>query len=385
VLDSRYGLITGSISAGGGNDIIRAGSEDDNISGGGGADVIDGGGGHNAVSYQSSVAGVKIDLTTGVAKFGDAAGDKLSHIQDVTGTLVKDTLVGTDDDNALVGVLGKDVLVGNGGNDSFLEYGGGKASISGGDGNDYIQLLTADSATYGFAFSALNKIDGGAGFDTLDVTNSGPVVFKATTLINVERIIVEDGFNYSFTTDDATVAKNKSMEVDASTLTDAHTMNFDGSAETNGKFSLIGGAGTDVFKGGARADQISGGAGADIMTGGGGGDTFIFNGIADSVFATRDKVTDFVAGTDKFDFGLAVTGVDAKITGSVSTDSDLTALLTGHLDADHAVIVKVNAGTLAGSVLLVVDGDGTAGFNVQTDYVVDVTGMTGALATTDFI
>jgi Ca2+-binding RTX toxin-like protein len=385
VLDSRNGLISGTISAGAGNDTVLAGAADDTIDGGAGADTIDGGGGRNTISYESSAHGVSINLLAGTAKYGDAAGDQLTHIQNVTGTLHDDVLVGDNSDNVISGMLGKDVLTGNGGNDSFVMLGTGNAIIDGGSGNDHIRLKTVGAQAYGYAFSADNRINGGSGYDTLDLVNTGTVVLKNHTLENVEKIVVEDGYDYGLTTVDSTVAKGKSLEIEAGSLTSTHKIIFNGGAETDGRFLFNGGDGNDTFKGGAGNDVIAGNAGADVLRGGGGADTFVFNTFSDSLFGAHDKVTDFKAGLDKFQFDVDVTGIDAKVSGSVSTAADLTSLLAGHLDADHAILVKVDGGALKGHTLMVVDADATDGYLDSADYVVDVKGMHGALSAGDFV
>jgi Ca2+-binding RTX toxin-like protein len=76
-----------------------------------------------------------------------------------------------------------------------------------------------------------------------------------------------------------------------------------------GKDTITGGKGADTINGGGADDIINGGPGADTLTGGKGADTFIF-----ANFATADKITDFVSGTDKLRIDIksgAVTGTNA--------------------------------------------------------------------------
>jgi Ca2+-binding RTX toxin-like protein len=355
------------------------------IDGGAGADVIRGGGGNNTVSYQSSAGRVKVDLSTGITQYGDAAGDRLYNIQNITGSLKNDILIGDNQDNELNGVLGKDRLIGNGGHDTFIMLGAGPVVIDGGTGNDLMQFISAVPGTYGYAFSAACKVEGGTGYDTVELTNIASVTLKATTLVNVERIAVMDGFDYDLKTVDANVASGKLLEVDAGTLGAAYKIDFDGSAETDGRFQFDGGAGADIFKAGAGADVLTGLGGADNLTGGGGADTFVFTDVTDSEFSARDRIMDFKAGTDELQFDFKVTGIDAAVGGGVSADGDLVALLAGHLEAHHAILVDVSSGALAGHKLLVVDGDGVDGFTAADDYVIDVKGISGNLKVTDFI
>jgi serralysin len=65
----------------------------------------------------------------------------------------------------------------------------------------------------------------------------------------------------------------------------------------NGNDNLNGGADNDVLNGGIGNDVINGGAGADRLTGGAGADTFVF-----TETGFTDVITDFTVGVDKVDF-----------------------------------------------------------------------------------
>ncbi|MGQ0672536.1 MAG: M10 family metallopeptidase C-terminal domain-containing protein [Hyphomicrobium sp.] len=71
----------------------------------------------------------------------------------------------------------------------------------------------------------------------------------------------------------------------------------------SGNDTLIGFAGIDRIDGGNNNDLLTGGAGRDVLTGGDGIDDFIFTAVTDSglTAATRDSITDFLAGTDDID------------------------------------------------------------------------------------
>src|SRR5687767_10765622 len=84
-----------------------------------GADVLDGGSGSDGTSYFSSSDGVSINLTTGAANGGTAAGDTPISIEKLGGSKHDDTLIGDHKNNFLAGFLGTDVLQGNAGADTF--------------------------------------------------------------------------------------------------------------------------------------------------------------------------------------------------------------------------------------------------------------------------
>ena len=140
-------------------------------------------------------------------------------------------------------------------------------------------------------FHAGNQVDGRDGDDVMILNGkyTGPdaLVFSATTVVNVENLILTGSFasfdpqaNYAYdiTTDDATVAAGKQLVVDASYLNSGEAFTFNGSAETDGSFVIHTGRGTNVVTGGAgndvfhmRADfasfddKVNGGAGFDTV------------------------------------------------------------------------------------------------------------------------
>jgi Ca2+-binding RTX toxin-like protein len=92
-----------------GNDILR---------GGAGADQLNGGEGDDTADYSTSSAGVTVNLDTGVGSGGDAQGDTLSNIQDITGSNFNDFITGNFGDdpfrgNTLRGGGGDDVIWGD--------------------------------------------------------------------------------------------------------------------------------------------------------------------------------------------------------------------------------------------------------------------------------
>ncbi|MET1112589.1 MAG: M10 family metallopeptidase C-terminal domain-containing protein, partial [Allosphingosinicella sp.] len=78
------------------------------------------------------------------------------------------------------------------------------------------------------------------------------------------------------------------------------TMDFDGSAETDGGFRIFAGAGNDTLQGGSGDDLIVGGRGGDVMFGHGGNDVFRLDSAADSTLGGRDWIDGLAAG-DRID------------------------------------------------------------------------------------
>ncbi|QDO96735.1 hypothetical protein FNB15_05335 [Ferrovibrio terrae] len=103
------------LDGGAGNDTLIGGAGNDTLIGGAGADVLTGGIGTDTASYSGSSSGVTVNLATGTSSGGDAAGDVLSGIENVTGSAFADTLTGGAGANQLSGGAGNDTLLGDGG------------------------------------------------------------------------------------------------------------------------------------------------------------------------------------------------------------------------------------------------------------------------------
>src|SRR5882762_6560976 len=114
-----------------------------------------------------------------------------------------------------------------------------------------------------------HNVANGGGNDTLVIDGygyDGGLVFTALTVRNIETIQLGDadgngaGGLFGFVTDDATVAAGRTLTLDARFLVQSGSVTFDGSAETDGHFILLGGNGDngDRLTGGALGDTIRG-------------------------------------------------------------------------------------------------------------------------------
>ncbi|MCA3254297.1 MAG: hypothetical protein INF91_01610, partial [Alphaproteobacteria bacterium] len=108
--------------------ILTGGGGDDVLQGAGGADTLEGGAGSDTASYGASASGVNVNLASGAASGGDAAGDVLRGIENVAGSASADTLRGDGGTNLLLGAAG----------DDQLEGGGGADTLDGGAGTDVV-------------------------------------------------------------------------------------------------------------------------------------------------------------------------------------------------------------------------------------------------------
>jgi Ca2+-binding RTX toxin-like protein len=187
---------------GGGDDLLKgAGGADrlvgvggnDTLKGGGGADTLIGGTGINTASYYGSPEGVVISLYSHVAEAGDAAGDQLYNIDNLTGSIHADQLWGDDWNNVINGEAGADTLKGYGGADQLF----------GSDGDDHLEgmigadVLTGGNGADGFVWNATS--DTGLTIATADlITDFNPAQGDRIDLSNVDANILVAG-NQAFT------------------------------------------------------------------------------------------------------------------------------------------------------------------------------------------
>lgn len=105
----------------------------------------------------------------------------------------------------------------------------------------------------------------------------------------------------------------------------------------------VGGSGADTIIGNEAANVLVGGSGADRLTGGAGGDTFAYAGTNQG----GDTITDFVSGTDRFEFTANAFGISSGILAA----------------GDFAKLSTAYSGTNAGNVHFVFDGGGALWFD----------------------
>jgi hypothetical protein len=269
-------------------------------------------------------------------------------------------------------------------------------AVQGTPGNDVFRFTRQ-------AFTGNDAVIGGAGSDTLVLYGDRSLTFGAGALSGIEKVTLRAG-DFTLATQDGTVAAGDRLEVSGKRLGIANTFTFDGSAENDGSFSVRGGAGTNTLTGGAGRDALYSGHGDNILTGRGGADTLVglsaagvtdtfgFAAVADSTGATYDTVTGFDAAVDSFDLwgGTTVAGMDSAITtgflrpGAAFDDTLEAAVGPAGLLANHAVLFTPDAGNLAGATFLVVDVNGSAGYQAGQDLVVRLGATTGTIGTGNF-
>ncbi len=309
------GLLDNELRGAAGNDTLNGGKGNDTIDGGIGADLMIGGEGDDVyvfvydaedpgdVVMEAENEGIDL-VRTGASHTLAANVERLVY----TGTAAA-TLTGNALDNSISGGIGDDLVNGGDGNDRLDGGADGKNTINGGAGNDTLYggsgldtLNGGDGDDYLISDLRLESgeiYDGGAGFDTLDLT-SGFNDLTLHTIANIERL--DAGFFHKVFLSTAQAGSVQELWGTFS-LTDGGSVSFAGKSLRHFQLTLsnagnsvdlseadvlqaipgvpglppvlsvLGGASADMVIGGLLDEQLSGMAGADTLKGGAGADT----------------------------------------------------------------------------------------------------------------
>jgi Ca2+-binding RTX toxin-like protein len=138
-----------------GNDTLVGLGGNDTFVGGAGADRFQGDNGADTADYGGSAQGIAVNLLFGTGAGGDAQGDTLDTVENVTGSKAADLVFGDGNGNVLRGGGGGDQLFGLAGNDTLF----------GGKGAD---TLEGDNGQDVFAYTSTGESSGNlGGFDTI--------------------------------------------------------------------------------------------------------------------------------------------------------------------------------------------------------------------------
>jgi Ca2+-binding RTX toxin-like protein len=248
-----------------GGSTMQGGAGEDTFNVSGGTNRIDGGADFDAVSYNTSPAGVTVDLRiSGPQTVSAGHIDTLISIERVYGSLHDDTLTGDAGPNGFIGGGGRDVIDGGGGNNWLGFYGyttgvtvslansgwqdlgpGGAVRFSNIQalfGSDWADTLTGDAGdNYLAGGPNADTLDGAGGFNTADY---------------------DDGYAYG-----AGVHVDLSISGTQNTgVAGVDTLvNIQGLLGTPWDDVLLGNAGDNVISGWSGNDVISGGAGNDLL------------------------------------------------------------------------------------------------------------------------
>ena len=165
-------------------------------------DTLDGGAGTDTASYAGSDAGVTVDLGAGTASGGDARGDVLSGIENLTGSDSDDVFTGSASINVLTGGGGADTLQGLGGNDTLIGGDGSDSFVIGeGDGNDTVSGGAGGGWTDAIVLQNADSSSVGSGW-TVDLTTGSVTADNGSSMTLTDdaagTITLEDGSEITF-------------------------------------------------------------------------------------------------------------------------------------------------------------------------------------------
>ncbi len=337
-----------SFYAMGGNDTIFGFGGGDYIVAGPGDDQVFGGEGYDAIDYSNpGTQGVVANLLAGTVEdqYGDT--DTVTEVEMFLATDLDDTLIASVNGTRFYAFGGSDTITGNVGFDT-ISYEAGASSTRGievvfsntvvGDGvvevdttgardvftsiehvtdSEFDDILLGGIGNQGFSDGeGADLVDGGSGFDVLDVTGTGAVYIDMEDfLLEAEVASFVGGlgaldpetstrlsadltgfYNYTDGYGNNNIGRNIEQVVlfggaDDTVLGDSNDNRFEGFAGDDlldgrgGNDDLLGGLGNDTLTGGLGADNLFGedgndiligGAGSDFMEGGFGADEFRF-------------------------------------------------------------------------------------------------------------
>lgn len=354
--------LDGGLYGGNGNDTLVGGAGIDYLIGENGDDIIivdddaaqgltydyfDGGPGSDTISYERFSTAVYFDINSGRntlwhPEVRSAGGDHFVWIENVTGTVHSDHLLGDEYANVLKGLSGNDSLWGREGDDT-LEGGLGADNLWGGFGIDTASYASSSSGVSVSLETADVKFDAAYYLRTYpDVAAAG---VDPQAHFNVagwwERRNPNPYFNTGYYLDTYT-------DVAAAGINAFDHYRNQGVHENRRPLAAPGG-GTSAFGGDATGDSLfsienlSGSRFADVLTGNSGNNQLRGNGGDDVLVASGGN--DWLQGGDGFDtidFAAAPNAVvfSAPMSWSVSgwgtgTHDNTVEKLVGSIHADH--------------------------------------------------
>ncbi len=325
-----------TIDGGTGDDTLRGFDGNDTFIGSEGADVNNGESGRDTVDYSASDAGVNVRLVNNaVGSGGLAEGDTYASIEDFIGSAFNDTVEGNNSTNAIATGDGNDVIVANALERDTIDGGAGTDTLRVTDGTidllddtvigiEVIELLgtgnavlRADGADL-VGLTQINAID--AGRVTIDIRNANNVDLSGVTFGGIDTD-EGDTITIGGTSGADTITGSDQDEVidDNNSGVDDDLFRGLGGDDTMfgdaGNDTLDGGEGDDVIRGGSGDDIIIGGAGADTIRGESGFDTLDYSGSEDGVAVNLEF--GFFSGGDAA--GDNVSGIEGLI-GTAEND-----------------------------------------------------------------
>jgi Ca2+-binding RTX toxin-like protein len=373
------------------------------------------------ISDGTDTATASVVVEVGVNLDGSNGPDEL------TGTPGDDRLNGSNGKDTLTGLAANDTLSGDNGDD-ILNGGAGVDQLAGDLGSD---ILTGGSEADTFVFaekgnSLMDKItdlvigtdiiDGFSAVTATNIAKVGAVSFLTSRGIGAKLTNSTFGANGAaiFTLDsdpiltldgDDILTRETGVDEFAGDL-ESDILTLDGDdilTRETGVDELAGDLesdiltldGDDILTGEAGVDELAGDLGSDILTEGSEADTFVSVENGNSL---TDTITDSVSGTDIIDDFSAVTATNIAKVGEVSslTDGGIAAKPTystfsaaigastfsaaiGASTFSAAIGTAISPVKTASTRTFLALNDGNAGFSLNNDILIEITGYSGDL------
>lgn len=337
-------------------DTLTGGTGDDTLIGGAGADTIDGGADNDTLSYAGSGIGMTLDLAAAIFSGGDATGDVVTGVENVTGGFANDVINGLNNANVLKGGpgidyiegyagsdtlqgdVGDDLLSGGADNDSlegganndqvygglgddFLTGGTGIDILSGDGGNDTVLGGDQDDYVYGGSGSGNDTLDGGTGSDNLYGEDGDDALTGGTGIDILNGNGGNDTLNAGADIGDYLYGGTGNDNGVGGAFNDVIS-------GEDGDDTLLGNGNIDALRGGQGNDSIDGGNGGDYLFGEAGADTLIGGAGNDVIFCGNDAGPFTDGSADRVEL-TNVSGIDALYGFEAGTGAGDVMRLTG--------------------------------------------------------
>jgi Ca2+-binding RTX toxin-like protein len=250
----------------GGDDTLYGGDGNDVLIGGAGADKLFGGAGTDTASYASAVT---INMATG-AHAGDAAGDTFDSIELIQGSAAADIFIAGAGADNFDGAAGTDTLS-YAASDAAVSVNLLTGAASGGyaAGDTVVNFEKVVGSSFNDTFTSSNAtLEGGAGDDTYVVSHQSVTIIEATSGGNDLVLTSTVSFTIADNIERLTYTGTGSFSGYGNASNNIITggVGVDTLRGLEGDDVLNGGDGNDILIGGLGADVHNGGAGTDLVT-----------------------------------------------------------------------------------------------------------------------
>jgi Ca2+-binding RTX toxin-like protein len=257
---------------------------------------------------------VFVSLGLDTASGGDAEGDELNSIENVTGSAYADNLWGSD---------GANVLRGNDGNDTLKGFGGAD-TLYGGDNNDSLYGMDGVDTLRGE--NGNDMLDGGAGDDVM-IGGNGNDTYHVDSTTETVTELAGQGTDTVYSSANSYTLTDNVENLSLDTASDAGVYGF-GNAQAN------------TITGNLNDNLLNGAAGADTLTGLAGNDNFVFN----AGEGNGDVVTDFAGNGAATGDTLIFVGYGSIAEGATFHQLTATTWEIGSADGTIHDVITLNGG-----------------------------------------